>query len=120
MARPCCAWRAAQPHDLRGLFTAGERVDADRHGLRSARAEVMLRGARVWRPAEVRVALPAARIHANLRRADACLARHRAFGTSVLEREAAPVVAALARPAVRSMASRSSATPGAWSAGAKA
>jgi hypothetical protein len=85
-------------HDLRMLFTAGERVDADRHGLRSARAVVMLRGARVWCPEESAVALrPAACIHANLRRADACLARHRAFGTSVLEREAAPVAAALAQ-----------------------
>ncbi len=82
--------------DLRALFDAGERVDGDRDGVQSARADIGLRGARVWRPAERTAALPTACIDSNLNRAGAALARHRAARASVLDREAAPVAAALA------------------------
>ena len=83
--------------DLRLLFDAGERIDGDCHGLRSARAEVTLHGACVWRPAESMAALPPAGLDSNLRLAGERLARHRATRASVIDREAAPVAVALAR-----------------------
>jgi hypothetical protein len=84
--------------DLRVLFSAGERVDGDGDGLRSARVEIALRGAGVWRPAEpMAAALPAAAVETNLRLAGERLARHRIVRPGVIDREAAAVTVALAQ-----------------------
>lgn len=89
------ARRAA--HDLRVLFDAGEPIVGGFDGLRSTRVDITLHGARVWRPAAATAALASAGIDANLRRASERLAAHRAAHRSVIDREAAPVVAALAQ-----------------------
>ena len=81
--------------DLRGLFSIGERVTGRRGRLRTERAEIDLTRANIWRPAAPRPLLPRARIEANLQRAENALARHRGTRESVIDRGAAPLIAAL-------------------------
>ncbi len=81
--------------DLRDWFDVGERVYCRRGCLRTGRAELRLTLASVWRPAELCPLLPRSRIEAHLRNARLGLAQRRRTHTSVIEAEAAPVVAAL-------------------------
>ena len=81
--------------DLRNLFDVGERVDARQGCVQTGRAELWLTHASVWRPAAPRRLLPAARIDAHLRNAGLRLAQRRRTHSSVIDREGAPVVAAL-------------------------
>ena len=81
--------------DLRNLFDVGERVDARQGCVQTGRAELRLTHASVWRPAAPRRLLPAARIDAHLRNAGLRLAQRRRTHSSVIDREGAPVVAAL-------------------------
>jgi hypothetical protein len=81
--------------DLRRLFDAGERIDCHRGRARTARVELRLAGARVWRPAAPRPLLPGERIDANVRFARERLGERRRTHSSVIDREAAPIVSAL-------------------------
>ena len=82
--------------DLRRRFTVGERVAARDGWIRSARVELELAGARVWQPLERGPRVPHAELDARLRAVGACLAARRARQANVLDRDAAPVAAALA------------------------
>jgi hypothetical protein len=83
------------PGDLRDWFEVGERVHGRRGWLRTARVELRLSPANVWRPVEPCPLLPPSRIEVHLRSARLRLAHCRIAHASVLDREAAPVVAAL-------------------------
>jgi hypothetical protein len=82
--------------DLRDRFAIGERVEARERRISSARVELDLANAHVWRPAERGPLMPSAEIEARLRRARARIAQRRATQPNVLDREAGSVAAALA------------------------
>jgi len=81
--------------DLRRLFVRGEIVRFQRSALRSQRTRVQLAHATTWFPPAQRAVLDAPHIGANVHRAEQSLLRARATNASVIDHEAAGVVAAL-------------------------
>jgi hypothetical protein len=81
--------------DLRTLFDTGETLHGEAASLRTRRTRIHLGAARVWRPVARRHLLPAPDIAPNLRVARARLAQGRSTHSSVIDREAAPVIAQL-------------------------
>jgi hypothetical protein len=83
------------PPDLRAVFDAGEPVHCRRGRAKTRRVELRLAEALVWRPAAPRPLLPGPRLDAHLRFAVARLAQRRRSCSSVIDGDAAPLVAAL-------------------------
>ena len=86
----------ADDEDLRRLFRVGEDVEMHSDKLRTRHVDLQLSAACVWRPSAPPSFLPAGRIAARLRYAHARLAERRRTHSSVIDREGAPIVAALA------------------------
>jgi len=82
--------------DLRLRFAVGERVAASDGCIRSARVMLELADARVWQRTERGPRVADAELDARLRDVGARLAARRARQENVLDRDAAPVAAALA------------------------
>jgi Protein of unknown function (DUF2877) len=83
------------PHDLRDLFDVGEPFSCRQRRLRTGHTELRLQHAAVWRPTVATAQLAPAQIDSRLRRAAALLARRHGARMSVIEREAATLVAEL-------------------------
>ena len=83
------------PGDLRVLFNPGERVDGRQGRVQTVGNEISLMHAGVWQPAEVDHFVPPALAAANLCRAGESLARRRCTHSSIIGREAVPIVTAL-------------------------
>ncbi len=81
--------------DLRRLFTAGERMVCLDGRARTRRVDLRLAAARLWRPPAPPDLLPAPRIADHLRFARERLADCRRTRSSVVDRDGAPIVAAL-------------------------
>jgi len=81
--------------DLRRLFAVGERIDCESGRARTRRVELRLTDARIWRPAARRPLRPTPCIDAHLRFACERLGERRRTHSSVIDRDGAPVVAAL-------------------------
>jgi hypothetical protein len=83
--------------DFRVLFAEGERVEADGEGLRTRRVAVDWSDARVWHPVAPGKLQSAARITAHMQRACASVVtRRREWDPSVIDRDGAAAVTALA------------------------
>jgi hypothetical protein len=82
--------------DLRALFAAGDAMDLHGRIARTARVELRLASAALWRPAPPCACQPRQHIDAQRRIAAARLAQHRRRASSVIDREAGAVVDALA------------------------
>jgi len=87
---------AGNPGDLRDRFAEGERIDAREGRIRSARIELELANARVWRPAERGPLVSDLQLEARLRDVSVQLDARRAAQPNVLDREAGAVAKALA------------------------
>jgi hypothetical protein len=83
------------PHDLRELFDAGEPFSCRQRRLRTGHTELRLQHAGVWRPTVASSQRAPAQIESRLRSAAALLTRRHSARMSVIEREAATVVAEL-------------------------
>lgn len=83
------------PHDLRDLFDVGELFHCRQRRLRTGHTELRLQQAGVWQPTVALSQLAPAQIDSRLRSAAALLARRRSTHASVIEREAATLVAEL-------------------------
>jgi hypothetical protein len=83
------------PADLRHSFDVGEPIERRGGRMRTRRRELDLTGATLWHPAPPRPRLPDAQIDANLRQAGERLAYERRTRSSVIDRDAAGIVAAL-------------------------
>jgi len=83
------------PHDLRDLFDVGDLFHCRQRRLRTAHTELHLQHAGVWRPTVANSQLAPAQIDSRLRSAAALLARRHSAHSSVIEREAATLVADL-------------------------
>ena len=81
--------------DLRRLFVRGEIVRCQRSALRSQRTRVQLAHASTWFPPAQRDVLDVPLTGANMHLAQQCLSRTRATNPSVIDHEAAGVVATL-------------------------
>ena len=81
--------------DLRERFAVGEPVFGDGLHLRGPRTDLNLAAAMRWSPAPGGPLLPVARIRTRLQHAHARLAEQRRSHSSVLDRQGAPVLAAL-------------------------
>ena len=82
-------------HDLRDLFDAGERIHGHPNRARTGRVELQWLHAGVWRPADLGPLLPRGRIETHLHCARQRLAQRRRTQASVIDRDGAPLVAAL-------------------------
>jgi hypothetical protein len=82
--------------DLRDRFGEGDRVDARGERIRSARLELDLANARIWRPGARGPLAPRTGIEARLVRMRSRLGERRAAQPNVLDREAAGVAEAIA------------------------
>ncbi len=82
--------------DLRLFFRPGDRVRSRDGFAHSRGAALRLAGATVWRPAPLRPIVPAAHILANLRVARMMVAHRRRTHSSVVDRDGALILAALA------------------------
>jgi hypothetical protein len=87
---------AGAPTDLRSLFEPGERVDGSPDSWRTARVDMALSSAEVWRPAESGPLLSPPSIEANLRRAGLRIAARGELASSVVNGAAASCATALA------------------------
>lgn len=83
------------PPDLRALFRVDDRILRRGAVARVGSATLDLADASRWRPSTPPPLAPPSQIVANLRIADAALRRHRQRHSSVIDREAAAVLAAL-------------------------
>jgi len=90
------------PADLRDWFDVGERIYCRQGRARTRRVELRMLSASVWRPAEPGPSLPPSRIEDHLHMAHRRLAQRRGTQGSVIDREGAPVAAAL-RDACRAL-----------------
>jgi len=93
---PTTVLLAGNPGDLRGRFAEGERIDAREGRMRSARTELDLAAARVWRPAERGALVSDVLLEARLRELTVQLVARRAPQPNVLDREARDIAKALA------------------------
>jgi hypothetical protein len=82
--------------DLRERFAVGERVVASGERIGSARVELDLANASIWRPEAREARVADALIEARLHRVRACLSQRRTAQPNVLDCEAAAVATALA------------------------
>jgi hypothetical protein len=93
---PTTVLLASNPGDLRDRFAEGERIDARQGRIRSARIELELANARVWRPAERGPLVSDMLLEARLHDVSVQLDARRAAQPNVLDREARDVAKALA------------------------
>ena len=83
------------PHDLRDLFDVGESFYCRQRRLRTGRTELRLEHAGVWRPTLADPQLAPAQIDSRLRGTAQWLVRRHRAHSSIIDREAAAVVAEL-------------------------